>query len=60
MSGQIATKREKLLYVMKRDHVRRLSTSRTEKNNQAVERMVSENRQITVDDIAKASMCLAQ
>jgi transposase len=38
----------------------RPSTSRTENNIQAVERMVRENRRITVDDIAEASICLAQ
>jgi hypothetical protein len=38
----------------------RLSTSRNENNIQAVERTVRENRRITVDDIAEASMCLAQ
>jgi transposase len=38
----------------------RPSTSRTENNVQAVERMVQENRRITVDDIAEASICLAQ
>jgi predicted ArsR family transcriptional regulator len=32
----------------------RLSTSRTEKNIQVVERMVQENSRITVDDIAEA------
>jgi transposase len=34
----------------------RPSTSRTENNIQAVERMVRENRRITVDDIAEASV----
>jgi hypothetical protein len=38
----------------------RPSTSWTENNIQAVERMVRENRRITVDDIAEASRCLAQ
>jgi transposase len=38
----------------------RPSTSRTENSIQAVERMLRENRRITVDDIAKASICLAQ
>jgi hypothetical protein len=38
----------------------RLSTSRTENNIQAVERMVRENRRITADDIAEASIYLAQ
>jgi transposase len=38
----------------------RPSTSRTENNIQAVERTVRENRRITVDDIAGASMCLDQ
>jgi hypothetical protein len=38
----------------------RQSTSRTENNIQAVGRMVRENRRITVDDIAEASVCLAQ
>jgi hypothetical protein len=44
------------------DEVRsgRLSTSRTKNSIQAVERMVRENRRITVDDIAEASICLAQ
>jgi transposase len=37
----------------------RLSTSRTENSVQAVERTVQENRRITVDDIAEASICLA-
>jgi hypothetical protein len=37
-----------------------LSTSRTENSIRAVERMVRENRPITVDDIAEASICLAQ
>jgi transposase len=35
-------------------------TSRTENNIQAVERMVREKRRITVNDIAEASICLAQ
>jgi hypothetical protein len=38
----------------------RLSTSRTEINIEAVERMVQEYRRITVDDIAEVSICLAQ
>jgi hypothetical protein len=38
----------------------RLSTSRTENNIQAVERMIRENRRITVADIAEASVCLNQ
>jgi hypothetical protein len=38
----------------------RPSTSRTENSIQAVERMVRENRRITVDDTAGASICLAQ
>jgi hypothetical protein len=38
----------------------RPSASRTEINIQAVERMVRENRRITVDDIAEASIRLAQ
>jgi hypothetical protein len=38
----------------------RLSTLRTENNIEAVERMVREKRRITVDDIAEASICLAQ
>jgi hypothetical protein len=38
----------------------RLSMSRTEDSIQAVERMVQENRLITVDDIAEGSVCLAQ
>jgi hypothetical protein len=38
----------------------RPSTSRTENNIQAVKRMVRENRRITEDDIAEASICLAQ
>jgi hypothetical protein len=38
----------------------RLSTSRTGNNIQTVEIMVRENRPITVDDIAEASVCLAQ
>jgi hypothetical protein len=38
----------------------RLSTSMTENNIQAVERMVRENRRITVDDIAEASIRLGQ
>jgi hypothetical protein len=38
----------------------RPSTSRTENNIQAVERLIRKNRRITVDDIAKASVCLAQ
>jgi hypothetical protein len=38
----------------------RLSTLRTENSIQAVERMVLENRRITVDDIEEASICLAQ
>jgi hypothetical protein len=36
------------------------STSRTENSIQAVERMVRENRRNTVNDIAEASVCLAQ
>jgi transposase len=38
----------------------RPSTSRTENNIQAIERMVRENRRITVDDITEASVCLVQ
>jgi hypothetical protein len=38
----------------------RPSTSRTENNIQAVEGIVRENRPITVDDIAEASIYLAQ
>jgi hypothetical protein len=57
-SGQITSKREELLYAIKRSV--RQSTSRTEDSIQAVERMVQENRRITVDDIAKASICLVQ
>jgi transposase len=38
----------------------RPSTSRNENNIQAVERTVRENRRITVDDMAEASICLAQ
>jgi hypothetical protein len=38
----------------------RPSTSRTERNIRAIERMVRENRRITVDNIAEASICLAQ
>jgi hypothetical protein len=38
----------------------RLPASRTENSIQTVERMVRENRRITVDDIAEASICLAQ
>jgi hypothetical protein len=38
----------------------RPSTSRTQNSVQAVERMVRENRRIAVDDIAEASICLAQ
>jgi transposase len=38
----------------------RPSASRTENNIQAFERMVRENRRITVDEIAEASICLAQ
>jgi transposase len=38
----------------------RSSVSRTENNIQAVEGMVRENRRITVDDMAEASICLAQ
>jgi hypothetical protein len=34
--------------------------SRTENSIQAVERIVRENRRITVDDIAEAYICLAQ
>jgi hypothetical protein len=37
----------------------RLSASRTENSNQVVERMVRENRRITVDNIAEASTCIA-
>jgi hypothetical protein len=33
-------------------------TSRTENNIQAIERIERENRRITVDDIAEASICL--
>jgi hypothetical protein len=36
------------------------SASRTEDSIQAVERMVQENRRITVDDTAEASICLSQ
>jgi hypothetical protein len=38
----------------------RPSTSRTENNIQAIERMVRENRRIIVDDSAEASICLGQ
>jgi hypothetical protein len=38
----------------------RPSMSRSEENIQVVERMVRENRRITVDDIAEAYICLAQ
>jgi transposase len=38
----------------------RLSTSRTENSIQTVERMVRENRGITVGDTAEASICLVQ
>jgi transposase len=38
----------------------RPSKSRSENNIQAVERMVQENRRITVDDIAEAYIRLAQ
>jgi hypothetical protein len=38
----------------------RPSTSRTENNIQAIEGRVWENRRITVDDIAEASICLDQ
>jgi transposase len=38
----------------------RPSTLSTQNNIQAVERMLRENRRITVDDIAEASICLAQ
>jgi hypothetical protein len=38
----------------------RPSTSRPENNIQTLERMVRENRRITVDDIAEASVRLAQ
>jgi transposase len=38
----------------------RPSASRTENNIQTVERIVWENRRITVDDTAEASICLAQ
>jgi transposase len=38
----------------------RPSASRTGNNIEAVERTVRENRRITVDDIAEASICLAQ
>jgi transposase len=38
----------------------RSSTSRTENNIQAVERTIGENRRSTVDDIAEASISLAQ
>jgi hypothetical protein len=37
----------------------RLSTLRTENSIQAVERMVRENRRITMDDIGEASIYLA-
>jgi hypothetical protein len=42
------------------DRSGRESASRTENNIQAVGRTVRENRRITVDDIAEASICLAQ
>jgi hypothetical protein len=44
------------------DEVRsgRQSISRTENNLQTVKRMVRENRRITMDDIAEASVCFAQ
>jgi hypothetical protein len=42
------------------DRSGRLSMSRTENNIQAVDRMLREIRRITVDDIAEASICLAQ
>jgi hypothetical protein len=38
----------------------RPSPSRTENNIEAVERTVQENRRVTVDDIAEASICLVQ
>jgi hypothetical protein len=38
----------------------RPSSSRSENNIRAVGRMVRENRRITVDDSAEASLCLAQ
>jgi transposase len=38
----------------------RPSTSRTGNRIQALERMVRENRQITVDDTVETSMCFAQ
>jgi hypothetical protein len=37
----------------------RPSMSKTENSIQAIERMVRENRRITVDDGAEASVCLA-
>jgi transposase len=42
------------------DRSGRPSTSRTENTIQAVQRTVRENRRISVDDIAEASICLAQ
>jgi hypothetical protein len=38
----------------------RLSASRTENSIQTAERTVRENRRITVDDIAEASVCFVQ
>jgi hypothetical protein len=38
----------------------RLSTSKTENSIQTVERIFRENRRMTVDDIAEASICLDQ
>jgi hypothetical protein len=58
-SGQITSKREELLYEMRRDQEGRQRQG-TENNIQAVERTVRENRRITVDDIAEASIYSGQ
>jgi threonine dehydrogenase-like Zn-dependent dehydrogenase len=49
-SGQITPKREELLFAMKI----------VQKGRQAVERMMWENRRITVDDIAEALNIIVQ
>jgi hypothetical protein len=51
-SGKITSKREELLYAMRRDQEG--CQCQGQKNIEAVERTVRENRRITVDDIAKA------
>jgi hypothetical protein len=56
MSGKITSERVELLYVMRRDQ----EEHQRQNNIQAVEKMVWENRQITVENTVETSICLAQ